>query len=84
LRWAPAFQFLKKQATWLASQATFDLAVDDEQNTGNQRANSRDDAQYSAHAYAKKAQAHDDQEDPKQDPFRLIQLHFISPELLLF
>jgi hypothetical protein len=45
---APAFQFLKKQATWLASQATFDLAVDYEQNTRNQRADSRDDVKYCA------------------------------------
>jgi hypothetical protein len=79
LRWAPAFQFLKKQATWLASQATFDLAVDDEQNTGNQRANSRDDAQYSAYTYTKKVQAHDDQEDSEQDPFQLIHVHCVSP-----
>jgi len=36
------------------------LAVDYEQNTGDQRADSRDDAQYSAKTYTKKAQAGDD------------------------
>jgi len=35
------------------------LAVDYEQNAGNQRADSRDDAQYSTDTYTKKAQAHD-------------------------
>ncbi len=55
--------FLVKEAAWLTSQATSDLTVDYEQNTGDQRADSRDDAQYSTDPYSKKAQSHDDQED---------------------
>jgi hypothetical protein len=47
------------EATRLASRMAFDLAVDYEQHTGDQRADSRDDTQYSADTDAKKTQAGD-------------------------
>jgi hypothetical protein len=59
------------------------LAVDYEQNTRDQRADSRDDVKYRAETQTKKTQAGDDQEDSEQDPFQLIHVHFISPLLIL-
>jgi len=55
------------------------LAVDDEQNTGNQSADSRNDAQYSTKAYSKQTKPGDYQENSEQDPFQLTHIHFISP-----
>jgi hypothetical protein len=55
------------------------LAVDYEQNTRNQCADSRDDVKYCAKTYTKKTQAGDYQEDSEQDPFQLIHVHFDSP-----
>jgi len=55
------------------------LAVDDEQDTCNQCADTCDDVKYLAETQTKKTQAHDDQEDSEQDPFQLTRVHFISP-----
>ena len=60
------------------------LAVDQEQNPGNQRTDSRDDASYdSTKAYTKKTQAGNDQKDPEQNPFQLTHIHFFSFDLTL-
>jgi hypothetical protein len=42
---------------------TLKLAVDNEQYTGNQRADTRNDVKYPTKAYTKQAQAGDDQKD---------------------
>ena len=55
------------------------LAVDYEQHTGDQRAYSRDDAQYSTHTYTKETKARNYQEYPEQNPFQLTHIHFNSP-----
>lgn len=60
-------------------QKMFGLAVDDEQNAGDQCTDSCNDVKYCTKTYAKKAQSGDDQKYSKQDPFQLTHMHFISP-----
>jgi hypothetical protein len=55
--------------------------VDQEQNTGDQRADPRNDVQDSAKPNSQQAQAKDDQKDGKQDPFQFFHIHDISPLL---
>jgi hypothetical protein len=59
------------------------LAVDQEQNTGNQCTDSRNDIKDRTKAQAKKHQAFDDQKDSEQDPFNFFHVHVILSFLLL-
>jgi len=57
-------------------QKIISLAVDDEQNTSDQRTYSCDDTQYATHAHTQKTEAGDDQKDSEQNPLQLTCIHF--------
>jgi len=62
----------------LCSRKTLGLAIDQEQDPCDQRADPGDDApNNAAKPYTQKTKAGDDQKDPEQNPFQLTSIHFV-------